>query len=187
MQEQKNQLQVGHVFTEDQLITSLFDFFTGGSGTMSKTLSFCILFMLHHPESQEKLRKDSEKFAYTQAFIYEVQRLASVLPISPPRMVTSDIEVGGYKLYKGQQVQMNLYAMHRNQKHWGDDAETFRPERFLDDQGNVITDEWLQPFGYGKTKNLRFFEKGQKMPKMTQISKNVLFNHVRKLQYKSLM
>ena len=46
-------------FTEEQLITSLFDFFTGGSGTMSKTLSFAVLYLLHYPEMEDKIRKES--------------------------------------------------------------------------------------------------------------------------------
>lgn len=29
---------------------------TGGSGTMSKTLSFCLLYMLQYPECQEQIR-----------------------------------------------------------------------------------------------------------------------------------
>ena len=89
--------------------------------------------------------------AFTEAFIMEVQRLASVLPICPPRLVTSDINVCGYKLKKGVQVQMNLYALHRNEAHWGSDAGLFRPERFLDLDGRVKQDEWLQPFGYGNS------------------------------------
>ena len=86
---------------------------------------------------------------FTEAFIMEVQRLASVLPICPPRLVTSDITVCGRLLKKGVQVQMNLYALHRNEEHWGPDASDFRPERFWDQSGCVKQDEWLQPFGYG--------------------------------------
>ena len=48
-------------FTEEQLIASLFDFFTGGSGTMSKTLSFAILYLLHYPEMEEKIRHETSK------------------------------------------------------------------------------------------------------------------------------
>ena len=51
---------------------------------------------------------------------------------------------------KGQQVQMNLYAMHRHEQHWGADADKFRPHRFLDENHCVKHDEWLQPFGYGE-------------------------------------
>ena len=76
-------------FTDEQLIVSLEDFFTGGSGTMAKTLSFSILFLLHHPKAQDKIRREIEslgqdeidvttrdKIPYTEAFLNEVQRLS---------------------------------------------------------------------------------------------------------------
>ena len=91
---------------------------------------------------------------FTEAFIMEVQRLASVLPICPPRLVTSEFNVCGYTLKKGVQVQMNLYALHRNEAHWGPDVMAFRPERFWDTDGRVKPDEWLQPFGYGNCKKI---------------------------------
>lgn len=142
--------KASETFTSEQLVCSLLDFFTGGSGTVAKTLSFCLLYMLHFPEWQEKIRKGQE----VEAFIREVQRLCSILPISPPRMVTKDFEFFGYQLKKGQKVQMNLYAMHRNPSHWGADADHFRPSRFLDAEGQLKVDEWLQPYGYGKRKCL---------------------------------
>ena len=46
---------------------------------------------------------------YTEAFILEVQRLSSVLPICPPRMVTSEIKIGGYNLYKGHSIYIYIY------------------------------------------------------------------------------
>ena len=49
---------------------------------------------------------------------------------------------------------MNLYSLHRQSNHWSD-PETFRPERFLSEDGSKVkVDEWLQPFGYGKRKCL---------------------------------
>ena len=63
-----------------------------------------------------------------------------------------DVNVGSYTVPKGVPVQMNLYAMHHDNEHWGDPL-TFRPHRFLNQQGTaVVMDEWLQPFGYGKLK-----------------------------------
>lgn len=35
-----------------------------------------------------------------------------------------------------------------DKKEWGD-PETFRPERFLNDRGNVIPNQSLIPFGLG--------------------------------------
>jgi len=44
---------------------------------------------------------------------------------------------------------VNLWSVHMNQDHWGD-PEAFRPERFLDDQGKLLKNEHLIPFGIGK-------------------------------------
>ena len=42
----------GSFFHRKQLVVSMQDFFTGGSGTVSKTLAFCIYYLIHHPEYQ---------------------------------------------------------------------------------------------------------------------------------------
>ena len=41
-------------FSEQQLVVTLIDFFTGGSGTMSKTLAWALLFCLHNPTVMDK-------------------------------------------------------------------------------------------------------------------------------------
>jgi len=72
---------------------------------------------------------------------------------------------------------MNLYSLHRNKVHWGD-PDNFRPERFISD-GNLIQDEWLQPFSYGKRKCI-----GE------SIAKNTVFlmfaNVVKKFNFKTI-
>merc|ERR1712043_15392 len=106
LQEKKS--RENEYFSDKQLIVTLLDFFTGGSGTVSKTLAFCLLYLLHHPDPQERIRQEAidieqdeidlsnlKKMPYTEAYILEVQRMASVLPISPPRQATSEISVSG--------------------------------------------------------------------------------------------
>jgi len=153
-------------YEDEQLIVTLIDFFTGGSGTMSKTLAFGILYSTLHPHVAKQVYDeinnvgldfvtldDKPNLPYTEATVLEISRLASVLPIAPPRQTTGDITVGGHVIPKGSLVQMNLYAMHRNSEHWVE-PHKFRPERFLDSQGKFKQDEWVQPFGYGKRKCL---------------------------------
>ena len=53
----------GRFFTDEQLIISVQDFFTGGSGTMSKTLSFAILLVAKHPDWQERIYNELRKVA----------------------------------------------------------------------------------------------------------------------------
>jgi len=153
-------------YEDEQLIVTLIDFFTGGSGTMSKTLAFGILFSTLHPQITKQVQdeisnagldfvtlEDKHLLPYTEATVFEISRLASVLPIAPPRQTTGDIIVGEHLIPKGSLVQMNLYAMHRNSEHWTE-PHKFRPERFLDSEGKFKQDEWVQPFGYGKRKCL---------------------------------
>ena len=83
-----------------------------------------------------------------------MSRLASVLPIAPPRKIPSDVTVGDFILpagtfsslmtfygflkiyFLGSMVQINLYSLHRKKEIWID-PENFRPERFLED-GAVV-------------------------------------------------
>jgi hypothetical protein len=46
-------------------------------------------------------------------------------------------------------VLMSLWSVHYDNKHWKD-PEQFRPERHLNGKGELVTDEWLLPFGLGK-------------------------------------
>nr|APH81378.1 cytochrome P450 CYP3038A1 [Tigriopus kingsejongensis] len=161
--------EAGEYFSDQQLVISVQDFFTGGSGTMSKTLAYAILFMVKYPEVQERARKeiqdalgsrdevtlgDRAELPFIEAIVMEVQRLSSVLPIAPPRVPLKDVMIGDHMITQGTQVQINLYSLHRNQEHWGD-PDSFRPDRFINPKtGAVEPDEWLQPFGYGKRKCL---------------------------------
>ena len=52
LQEKKS--RENEYFSDKQLIVTLLDFFTGGSGTVSKTLAFCLLYLLHYPDAQGK-------------------------------------------------------------------------------------------------------------------------------------
>ncbi|GFS30372.1 cytochrome P450 2D9 [Nephila pilipes] len=48
-------------------------------------------------------------------------------------------------------VLANLWSVHHNPKYWGNDAEIFRPERFLSEDGKrVIKSEHFIPFSIGK-------------------------------------
>lgn len=42
-----------------------------------------------------------------------------------------------------------LYSLLQDKEHWGD-PENFRPERFLNEHGKFVKDEWMLAFGTGK-------------------------------------
>lgn len=60
----------------------------------------------------------------------------------------SKTKLFGYTLPKGTLVFTNLWAVHFDPKYW-DDPQVFRPERFLNDKGQIEKPEYLIPFSVG--------------------------------------
>ena len=48
-------------YSDRQLIVTLIDFFTGGSGTMSKTLGFAFYYCLKHPHLMETIQEEIDR------------------------------------------------------------------------------------------------------------------------------
>ncbi|RRT80227.1 hypothetical protein B296_00012641 [Ensete ventricosum] len=69
---------------------------------------------------------------YLHAALSETLRL---YPVAPIVCFSDDILPGGYNVRKGDIVFYQAYAMGRMEYLWGEDAEIFRPERWLDDDG----------------------------------------------------
>ncbi|XP_069701146.1 methyl farnesoate epoxidase-like isoform X2 [Periplaneta americana] len=155
-------------FTVDQLVMVCMDFFIAGVLTTSTTLDFLFATMLRHPDAQRRVQaeldsvvgrdrlpdfSDRPNLPYVEAVLLEVQRLYLVTPIIGPRRVTKNTTLYGYDIPKNTTVLLSLWSVHHDTQHWGD-PEVFRPERHLDERGDVVVDEWLMPFGLGKRRCL---------------------------------
>lgn len=92
---------------------------------------------------------------YLNATLAEVLRLANIGPTTIPHRTIEDTKFMGYDIKENYTVLANLMSVHQDKKHWGD-PEAFRPERFIDDNGNFVSDPWLIPFGAGLF-NIFFF------------------------------
>ncbi|XP_059158387.1 cytochrome P450 2U1-like [Physella acuta] len=149
---------------EEKLSVAVEDLFAAGSETTSTTLMWAMLYALHYPETQEKIYQeivdnvgtnrsptiyDKAKLNYLNAFIMETQRVSTILPLALIHECSQDTTVGGYTIPKWTQVLPNLDFVHNDQQVWGDPGN-FRPERFLDDHGDVIAREELIPFSVGR-------------------------------------
>ncbi|KAK3759060.1 hypothetical protein RRG08_022049 [Elysia crispata] len=149
---------------EENLAAAIRSLFIAGSETTSTTIYWCVLICLHYPEIQEKVFKeitthvgrdrlpklsDKPNLKYLNAVIKETQRFAAIAPILS-RDVTGDFELKGYTVPKGSLVLLNVASALHDAKPWGD-PDNFRPERFLDADGNPMKDpkEFI-PFGLGK-------------------------------------
>lgn len=86
---------------------------------------------------------DLAKMTYVDAFIREVLRLYPSVPLHA-RILSQDLKVNEkYTIPKGTNVGIFTYFIHRDPKHWGEDAEVFNPDRFLDNSIKRHAYSWV--------------------------------------------
>ncbi|KAL3743678.1 hypothetical protein ACJRO7_018879 [Eucalyptus globulus] len=76
-----------------------------------------------------------EKMHYLHATITETLRLYPAVPVDAKICFSDDVFPDGFNVRKGDMVSFQPYAMGRMKFIWGDDAEDFHPERWLDSNG----------------------------------------------------
>ncbi|CAG5115325.1 unnamed protein product [Candidula unifasciata] len=165
--ERNKKIQAGTCTSlDDQHLTKImYDLFVAGTETTSTTIYWCILYMLHYPEIQEKVYQeikqkvgtnraptiqDKPQMTYLNAVICETQRLASIVPLSVTHVCSEDVSLRGYDLPKGAYIITNLDTALHDQASWGDDSTSFKPERFIDNNGDLQIPEQFIPFSTGR-------------------------------------
>lgn len=140
------------------------DLLTAGTETVTSTLLWFYLYMVHYPEIQEKIHEeidqvtgtsrlpcvaDKTKMNFLHATILEVQRISNVVPLDLLHRVSEDCTVKGYTIPKDTLIIPHLDAVHFDEQIWGD-PHTFRPERFLNEKGEVVQSEHFLAFSLGR-------------------------------------
>ncbi|PUZ62387.1 hypothetical protein GQ55_4G353300 [Panicum hallii var. hallii] len=72
-----------------------------------------------------------DKMHYLHAAISETLRLYPAVPVDNKMADEDDVLPNGYRVIKGDGMNYMIYAMGRMTYLWGEDAEDFRPERWL--------------------------------------------------------
>lgn len=150
-------------FSEQNIFRTIVDIFVAGSETTATTLLWVFLYITKYPDVQNKCRQeiikvtemnrmvrmeDKKDMPYSCATIFEVQRMASVLPSTIPHVAEEDITLGGYDIPKGTIIQFMIEAAHKDPKYWKDPNE-FNPSRWLDEEGKLKQNEAFLPFSLG--------------------------------------
>ena len=97
---------------------------------------------------------DLPHLLYLQAVVKETLRLHPAGPFAI-HLAVEDCTVLGYEIPTNTRVLINLWAIGRNPNTWGEDAQSFKPERFLLEAETGLTNtthenfEWI-PFGAGR-------------------------------------
>ena len=64
-------------------------------------------------------------------------RFSMASPLAMPHFTLDCVEINGYTIPKDTLILINLWSGSRDRRVWGDNAEEFKPSRFLDTQSQV--------------------------------------------------
>ncbi|XWS45963.1 hypothetical protein CRYUN_Cryun14cG0024500 [Craigia yunnanensis] len=144
--------------TDQYLRDIILNFLLAGKDSTANTLCWFFYMLCKNPLIQEKVaqeviditgRKENddnfddftttitdatlEKMHYLHATLAETLRLYPVVPEDGRCAEVDDILPDGHKVKRGDMVYYMAYSMGRMSYIWGEDAENFRPERWLKD------------------------------------------------------
>uniref|UniRef100_A0A2C9JDR8 Cytochrome P450 n=1 Tax=Biomphalaria glabrata TaxID=6526 RepID=A0A2C9JDR8_BIOGL len=150
---------------ENHLKRNLFDLFLAGTDTTSDTIYWFVLYMLHYPDVQKKIFDeinehvgtdivpnilDKQNLTYLNAAIMETQRISSIAANALAHTCPRDVILRGYTIPKGTFVVPSVDSVFYDENIWGKDVMTFRPDRFIDQDGELLNPEEFIPFSLGK-------------------------------------
>ncbi|WJX92853.1 hypothetical protein P8452_74439 [Trifolium repens] len=143
--------------TDKYLRDIIFNFMIAGKDTTANTLSWFFYMLCKNPLVEDKIVQEIkdvtcsheselnnidefvanltdvilDKMHYLHAALTETLRLYPVVPVNGRIADAPDVLPDGHKIEKGDGVYYLSYAMGRMPSIWGDDAEEFRPERWI--------------------------------------------------------
>ncbi|XP_072019397.1 cytochrome P450 2U1-like isoform X2 [Amphiura filiformis] len=136
----------------------------GGGESVSATIEWFCLYMMAHLDIQQKIQEeidsvvgqnrlpllsDQNNLPYTRATLLEIHRHVSLSPLSDFHAAGNETSLFGYRIPKGATIISNLYAVMRDPIAFPD-PDQFKPERFIDENGEYVEKKEVIPFGVGR-------------------------------------
>merc|ERR1711865_298319 len=135
----------GAPFDEAFMRDMVLNFLIAGRDTTAHSLSWTFHLLLGHPEVEKRVLEEIEevigdkavayddlnKLPFLQAVVNESLRLYPSVPLDAKKAIEDDTLPDGTFVQSGDVVVYNIFAMGRSKKIWGDDADDFKPERWL--------------------------------------------------------
>ncbi|XP_019155535.1 PREDICTED: flavonoid 3'-monooxygenase-like [Ipomoea nil] len=141
------------------------DLLTGGTDSLTAAVGWAFQELMRKPDiipkATEELDReigkerwvdesDCSRLPYIEAIIKETFRLHPLGTMLAPHYAMEDCNVAGYDIAKGTTVLVNAWSIGRDPRFW-DDAEEFKPERFLDNNIDMDGQNFaFLPFGSGR-------------------------------------
>ncbi|CAI0408614.1 unnamed protein product [Linum tenue] len=163
---QEDGTTLGFELSTNSIKAFLLDVFLAGSETPSSLTEWAMTEMIKNPEVLRKAQSEVrgmfgekgrvdeakiEELPYLKMVIKETLRLHTPAPLVLPRECREECQIGGYDIPLKTTVVVNVWAIARDPRYWGEEAEKFWPERFL--ESNVTFrggDFEFLPFGAGR-------------------------------------
>ncbi|NXI62331.1 CP2C5 protein, partial [Anseranas semipalmata] len=164
MKAEKERSSMEKMYSDEDLVMSVFILFGAGTVTTSNTLVFFILVLAKLPHIQAKVQEeidavvgtsraprteDKLKMPYTNAVIHELQRIQRARVENFPRMTTRDVEFRGHTIPKDTAIIPVFSSVHMDPAQW-DNPKEVDPGHFLDEKGNFRKHEAFMAFSAGK-------------------------------------
>jgi cytochrome P450 len=157
--------ETGRKMSEKQLRDNMVVMFIAGHDTTASALSYALYSLAKYPHIQDKVIQELERveeitaeslesLEYMTMFIKENLRVYPPVPNVLTRLLSCDDIVDGYKIPKGQRLEVSIYTIHHNKQVWGEDVNEFRPERFSEEESKGRHPYAWIPFGMGPRKCL---------------------------------
>ncbi|XP_015952541.2 cytochrome P450 93B16-like [Arachis duranensis] len=153
--------------TRNHIKSFILDCFTAATDTTAISVEWSIAELFNNPrvlkKAQEEVDRisrnqrlvcenDTSNLPYIHAIIKETLRLHPPIPLLMRKGINDSV-ISGYNIPKGSILCINIWAMGRDPTIWDSPLE-FRPERFLEGQGNALDIKGqhfeLLPFGTGR-------------------------------------
>ncbi|KAI6180044.1 hypothetical protein M3Y98_00676800 [Aphelenchoides besseyi] len=154
-----------HYFSQDQLVSMLYDLWIAGQETTSNTLAWGVAFLLlHYSDVQQKCHEeldsvigsdrlvnmsDKANLPYCNAVVYEIQRVANLVPQNVWHKTDKDVVINGHHVPKGVAILPQISVVLSDPVVFPDPTR-FDPTRFLDENGKLKRAEQVVSFSIGK-------------------------------------
>ncbi|XP_078619568.1 cytochrome P450 2U1-like [Branchiostoma floridae x Branchiostoma japonicum] len=164
LESKKRQADENSIFTKQDHITIVYQLFLAGTDTTATTLRWALLYMILHPDIQEKVQQEIDsvlgpnqepamahrsQMPYTEATLTEVTRLAPVAPLALYHATSNDTVFRGFSIPKGTAFIVNIWSVHHDPNLWPE-PDKFDPTRFMNDEGKYVKREGVIAFSIGR-------------------------------------
>uniref|UniRef100_P9WEI2 Cytochrome P450 monooxygenase claW n=1 Tax=Ampulloclitocybe clavipes TaxID=56467 RepID=CLAW_AMPCV len=159
--------------SQEEVIAQMNVLLLAGYETTSVSLTWALIELSRHPDVQQKLRDELSRFAatdptweeltnglpYLDAVVHEILRLHApldetirvaanddVIPLGTPLQTASGNIVDRISIGKGTTVSIPTRCMNRLTGLWGDNAKEFVPDRWLNDEKDLLKANEIQGY-----------------------------------------